>query len=134
MPIQLFTRCSRIVTDLFLYPRCRKSLLSWQRMQSGCVMYPIKPMCRASKGFQNWGSQTIWTKNSNGTVKYKHNVIKIWILVENNALFFKYISLFHTKKFPGFPYWKTFLTFFCNSMVELCPLITSCFWGPAHWW
>ena len=48
--------------------------------------------------------------------------------------FFCQISLFHTKKFPWFPYWKTSLTLiFCQMMVELCPFITSCFWGPAHW-
>ena len=44
-------RCGRVVTDFLPYPKFRKSLLSWLRIQSGFVMFLIQPMCRASEAF-----------------------------------------------------------------------------------
>ena len=45
-------RCSRVVTDFLPYPKFRKSLISWQTIQSGFVKFPIWPMCRASEAFR----------------------------------------------------------------------------------
>ena len=101
-------------------------------------------MCRASEAFKTEflknGYKNIWTKNSNLTLKNMHNVgLKIenfellavasqFKLKKKNANFFFQLFLFHTKKFPWFPDWKTSLTLiFCQTMVELCPFITSCF-------
>ena len=47
-------------------------------MQSGFVMLPIQPMCRASEGFKTEvlknAYKRIWTKKSISIVKNKHNV------------------------------------------------------------
>ena len=50
------------------------------------------------------------------------------------AMFFFNFFYFTQKNFLGFLIENTILTlFFCQMIAELCPFITSCFWGPAHW-
>ena len=58
----IFNRCGRVVTDFLPYATFRKNLLSWWRIQSGLVVFPVQPMCRASEVI-NWHSSTIfWQK------------------------------------------------------------------------
>ena len=86
--------------------------------------------------------QKIWTKNQNLIVKNKHNVglkhldfcltevVLSWKKHVN--FFFKYFSII-PKKFFGFLIGKQPLLFVFQTLVELCPFITSYFWGLAHW-
>ena len=86
-------------------------------------------MCRASEAFKTEFLNNC-NKNSNLIVKDMHKVglkIKIFELLavtgqfklKKMANFFFNFFLFHTKKFPWFPVWKTSLSLiFCQTMVS----------------
>ena len=108
------------------------------------MIFPILQMYRASEAFKTEVLKNtykkIWSRNSNLKVKGKYNVnlenskfelLAIMVIqVEKNANFFiSYQKIALVSLLENIPY----LIFVFQTLVEICPFITSCFWGPARW-